>query len=148
VTYSLRKTELGHTNTVKMKIDTGNHRPIKNRPNRPPLNKTQVINLAIDEMLEAKVMERSQSPWSFSLIAVDKKDGSKIMCVDFRSLNKVVTPISLPLPLIDFILALLGKSKYFTRVDIGRSNYMTKSNQRRRLFVIGDCFNSIGCHLA
>jgi len=106
-----------------MKIDTGNHRPIKNRPYRTPLNKRQVINQAIDEMLEAKVIERFQSPWTFPLVVADKKDGSKRMCDDFRSLNKVVTPILLlSLPLIDDILTLLGKSKNSTTLDL-KSGY-------------------------
>ena len=49
---------------------------------------------------------------------VDKKDGSKRFFVDFRRLNKVTKKNSYPLPLIDDILALLGKAKYFTSLDL------------------------------
>ena len=73
-------------------------------------------------MLEAKVIERSQSPWSFPLVVVKKKDGSDRMCVDFRTLNKIVRPVSYPLPLIDDILSLLGNAKYFTALDL-KSGY-------------------------
>ena len=73
-------------------------------------------------MLEAKVIERSQSPWSFPLVVVKKKDGSDRMCVDFRTLNKIVRPVSFPLPLIDDILSLLGDAKYFTALDL-KSGY-------------------------
>uniref|UniRef100_K1RDD8 Transposon Ty3-I Gag-Pol polyprotein n=1 Tax=Magallana gigas TaxID=29159 RepID=K1RDD8_MAGGI len=90
-----------------MKIETGDHQPIKNRPYRVPLNKRQIIDKAILEMMDAKIIERSQSPWSFPLVVVKKKDGSDRMCVDFRSLNKIVKPVSFPLPLIDDILSLL-----------------------------------------
>ena len=44
------------------------------------------------------------------------------MCVDFRTLNKIVRPVSFPLPLIDDILSLLGDAKYFTALDL-KSGY-------------------------
>lgn len=68
--------ELGHTDTVKMKIDTGNESPIKMRPYRTPINNRQVIDKTIDEMLDANIVRRSRSPWSFPVVIVDKKDGS------------------------------------------------------------------------
>ena len=120
--FARKDSDLGHTNTVKMKIDTGSHPPIKNRPYRVPLTKRKVIDKAIEEMLEAKVIERSKSPWSFPLVVVKKKDGTDRMCVDFRSLNKIVKPISFPLPLIDDILALLGNATCFSALDL-RSGY-------------------------
>ena len=101
-----------------MKIDCQGHRALKNRAYRTPLNKRKII----DKMLEAKVIERSQSPWSFPLVVVKKKDGSDRMCVDFRTLNKIVRPVSFPLPLIDDILSFLGDAKYFTALDL-KSGY-------------------------
>lgn len=88
------------------------------------MNKRQTIDTAIDEMLAAKIITRSQSPWSFPLVVVGKKYGTQRMCVDFRSLNKhtINTPASYPLPLIDDILSLLDKSKYFTTLDL-KSGY-------------------------
>jgi hypothetical protein len=66
-----------------MSIDTGDHDPIKNRPYRVPVNKRQIIDKAVKEMLDAKIIERSQSPRSFPAAVVKKKDGSDRMCVDF-----------------------------------------------------------------
>ena len=120
--FAKKDKDLGHTSTVKMRIDCQGHRPLKNRAYRTPLNKRKIIDKAIDEMLEAKVIERSQSPWSFPLVVVKKKDGSDRMCVDFRTLNKIVRPVSFPLPLIDDILSLLGDAKYFTALDL-KSGY-------------------------
>ena len=56
---------------------------------RVPLNKREVIDKTADEMLEAGIISRSRSPWSFPVVIVDKKDGSKRFCVDFRKLNQV-----------------------------------------------------------
>ena len=114
--------DLGHTDTVKMKIDTGDHPPIRKKPYRVPLNKRKTIDKAIDDMLEAGIIQRSRSSWAFPVVCVDKKDGTKRFCVDFRALNAITKPISYPLPLIDDILLRLGQSKYFTTLDL-KSGY-------------------------
>jgi transposase InsO family protein/predicted aspartyl protease len=124
--------DLGHTDTVKMTINTGEHPPIKNRPYRAPLNKRKIIDKALVDMLEAKVIERSQSPWAFPLVVVKKKDGSNRMCVDFRSLNKITKPTSFPLPLIDDILALLGKSNHYTTLDLKSGYYQVLLDNESR----------------
>lgn len=120
--FAKKDSELGHTDTVKLTIDTGDHPPIQRRPYRIPLNKRKIVDDAIDEMLSAKIIERSRSPYSFGLVVVDKKDGTKRICVDFRPLNKILKPISFPLPLIDDILSLLGNSKFFGKIDL-KSGY-------------------------
>ena len=74
--FAQKDSELSHTDTVKMKINTGDNPPIKLRPYRTPLNNRKVIDDAIDEMLNAKIIQRSKSPWSFPVVIVDKKDGS------------------------------------------------------------------------
>ena len=84
LTYLHRKIiELSHTDIVKMKIDTGEHPPIKLRPYRIPLNNRKVTDSATDELLDAKIIQRSKSPWCFPVVTVDKKDGSKRFCMDF-----------------------------------------------------------------
>ena len=120
--FANKDSELGHTKTVKMQVDVGNNEPIKMRPYRTSIKTREVIDKAVDEMLDADVIRRSRSPWSFPVVIVDKKECSKRFCVDFRRLNKVTKKNSYPLPLIDDILALLGKAKYFTSLDL-KSGY-------------------------
>ena len=108
--------DLGCTDLVTLKIDTNNHPPIKLRPYRTPLHKREEVGKAIDDMLQANIIKRSMSPWSFPLVVVAKKDGTSRMCVDFRKLNKITKPTSFPLPLIDDIISQLGQSKYFQQI--------------------------------
>ena len=68
-------------------------------------------------MIDADVIRMSRSHWSFPVVIIDKKGGNKRFCVDFRRLNKITVKNCYPLPLIDDILALLGKAKYFTSLD-------------------------------
>ena len=120
--FASKDSELRHTDTVKMKIDTGKNDPIKMRPYRTPLKNREVIDKAINEMLDANVIRRSRLPWSFPVVIVDKKDGSKRFCVDFRKLNQISKKNSYPLLLIDDILALLGNAKFFSSLDL-KSGY-------------------------
>ena len=120
--FASKDSELGHTDTIKMQIDIGNNVPIKMKPYRTPIKNREVIDKAINEMLDADVIKRSRSPWSFPVVIVDKKDGSKRFCVVFRKLNQITKKNSYPLPLIDDILALLGKAKFFTSLDL-KSGY-------------------------
>ena len=105
-----------------MHIDVGVNQSINMRHYRTPIKNREVIDKAIDEMLDADVIRRSRSPWSFPVVIVDKKDGSKRFCIDFRKLNQITKKNSYPLPLIDDILALFGKSKFFTSLDL-KSGY-------------------------
>ena len=65
-------------------------------------------------MMYADVIRWPRSPWLFLVVKVDKKDGSKRFCTDIRKLNQITKKTSKSLPLIDDILPLLGKSKFFT----------------------------------
>ena len=89
-----------------MQVDVGDNEPIKMRPYRTLIKNREVIDKAIDEMLEADVIRRSRSPSSFPVVIVDKKDCSKRFCVAFRRLNKITKKNSYSLPLINDILAL------------------------------------------
>ena len=70
-------TSLGQTDVVKMKINTGDNPHIKLKPYRIPLQSREIVDKAITDILDAKIIERSRSPWSFPVVIVDKKDGAK-----------------------------------------------------------------------
>ena len=120
--FAAKDSDLTFTDTVKFKIDTGDAPPIKLRPYRIPLNNQPLVHKAVDEMLEAGIIRPSHSQYSFPVVIVDKKDGSKRFCIDFRALNKVTKIISWPLPLIDDVLSLLKGARYFTSLDM-KSGY-------------------------
>ena len=74
----------------------------------------QEIKKTIDELLAKGYIRRSFSPWAFPLLLVDKKDGSKRMCVDYRELNA--------LPRIEDLFDLLRGARIFSKIDL-RSGY-------------------------
>ena len=116
---------------------------IKMKPYRTPIKHREVIDKAINEMLDVDVIRRSRSPWSFPVVIVDKKDGSKQFCVDFRKLNQITKKNSYPLPLIDDILALLGKAKCFTSLDLNSGYWQVAMDEKDKETTAFSCHKGL-----
>ena len=91
-------------------------------------------------MLDAKVIERLRPPRSFALVILDKKDGTKRFCVDFRKLNQITRKNSYPLPLIDDILTLLSKAKYFSSLDLKSGYWKVAMDEKDREKTAFTCY--------
>ena len=124
-----KDSDLTQTSTVEMKIPTGSHPPIHQRPYRTPLNSRKIIDQAMSDMLSADIIERSRSSWAFPVVIVEKKDGSSRFCVDYRKLNKITKPIAQPIPLIDDIINRLSGAKYFSSLDLKSGYWQVQMNE-------------------
>ena len=108
----------GKTHLIEHEIVTDpNVRPIKkkHRPLNPIMEKT--LKKQLDEWTEQGVIEPSQSPWSFPLVPVAKKDGRVRWAIDYRDLNAITKKDSFPLPNIQDNLSRLAHSKFFSCLD-------------------------------
>ena len=93
-------------------------KPIKQHPYRLPLAKRKDAEDEIKAMAERDLIEPSTSPWSSPAIMVPKKNGGIRFCIDYRRLNEVTIPDSMPLPRCDDSLDALGGSKWFSTLDL------------------------------
>jgi hypothetical protein len=55
----------------------------------------------IDELLEKGYIRPNTSPWATPVLFVEKKDGTKRVCIDYRALNEVTIKNKYPLPIIE-----------------------------------------------
>jgi hypothetical protein len=69
----------------------------------------------IDELLEKGYIRPSTSPWAAPVLFVEKKDGTKRMCIDYRSLNEVTIKNKYPLPRIEDLFDQLRGASVFSR---------------------------------
>ncbi|MCU7806226.1 MAG: RNA-directed DNA polymerase, partial [Candidatus Thiodiazotropha sp. (ex Lucinoma borealis)] len=117
-TFAKSKNDLGCTDIVKHKIDTGNSRPIKQQPRRLPLAKREMVEAEIKRMLEQGIIEKSSSSWSAPIVLVEKKDKSIRFCCDYRLLNSVTVRDVYPIPRIDETLDTLKGAQLFSTIDL------------------------------
>ena len=109
--------EYGRTSLVEHAIHTENVPPIKSR--HRPVNPAMEPQLReqVDHWLKQEVIEPSNSPWSFPLLAVPKKNGKTRWVLDYRRLNDITIKDNFPLPHIEDNLARMAKSTIFSGID-------------------------------
>ena len=75
--------DLGSAKGVKHTIDTGSAQPIQVPPRRVPFHKRQEMRRQVDEMLEAQIIEPSESLWSSPVVLIAKPDSTQRFCVNY-----------------------------------------------------------------
>lgn len=111
------------TTNVVAKIETIDDSPIYKKPIPLPPASNHIIRLEIDKLLKLGIIRPSISPYNAPAFLVPKHDskGNKTgdrMVIDYRYLNLVTKEFKFGMPNTSVILSNLGKSKYFTTLDI------------------------------
>jgi hypothetical protein len=96
--------------------------PISKRAYRMDVKDLIELKKQIEELLEKGFIRPSLSPWGAPVLFVNKKDGSRRMCVDYRSLNEVTIKNKYPLPRIEDLFDQIRGAKIFSKIDL-RSGY-------------------------
>ena len=116
--FAFSESDIVPSDLVTMKIELTDETPFKIRPYRAAVDDQKAIDKTVSEWLSAGIVSRSRSPFSSSVVVVNKKDGEKRVCVDFRKLNAVTKAYVVRLPTIDEILSKLGGAKYISTFDL------------------------------
>ena len=136
--FSLSDDERGETDLVEFKIDTGDSQPRKQPVRRVPFGARQEIADQLNKMQQNNVIQPSESPWASPVVLVRKRDGTLRFCVDYRALNSLTKPDLFPLPRINDLLDQLGKSKYFSTLDLKSGYWQIKvsdDSQEKTAFI-------------
>jgi hypothetical protein len=110
--------DIGKTEILKMKIDTGDAQPIKQRAYRYTKEQKEDISKQVKELLETGIIQRSYSPWSSPVVMIKKKNGNWRMCTDFRKINDVTKKDNYSMPRIDELLGAFEGKKWFSGIDL------------------------------
>ena len=116
--FSTGGTDLGRTSVVKHDINTGDAPPIKQQARRVPFTQHAEIDKQVKEMVDGGIIKPGDGPWASPVVLVNKKDGTKRFCVDYRKVNSVTVKDAYPLPRIDESLSALGGARWFSTLDL------------------------------
>jgi hypothetical protein len=93
-------------------------RPINIMPYRyAPALKTE-IERQVQGMLNAGLIQPSDSPFSSTVLLVKKKDNTFRFCVDYRHMNAITSKGQFPVPIIDEFLDELKNASWFSTLDL------------------------------
>jgi hypothetical protein len=85
-------------------------------------NEPDELKKQLKKLLEQGFVRTSASPWGSPVLFVEKKDGTKRMCLYYRTLNSMTIKNKCPLTRIEDLLDRLKKVKFFSKIDM-RSGY-------------------------
>ena len=134
--FSLEKRDMWHTNATKHKIvlkdpDTP---PFKEHFCRIPPPQLDEVREHLKLMLDAGVIQPSNSPWCNAVVLVRKKDGSLHFCIDFRKLNSLTVKDSHPLPCICETLESLTGAAHFLTFDMNSGFWQVPMNEESKQY--------------
>jgi hypothetical protein len=96
--------------------------PISKAPYRMSLPELIELQNQLQELLDKEYIKPSVSPYGSPVFFVKKKDGTLILCIDYRQLNKMMIKNKYPLPKINDLLDQVGGENIFSKLDL-RSGY-------------------------
>ena len=89
---------LGRTNKLRNHIDRGSSPPIRQPVRQVSPHRREEVKQLLRQIMDQGVIKPSSSPWKSPMVVVQKNDGSRRICVDYRKLNKVTQRMHIPCP--------------------------------------------------
>ena len=126
----------GRTNITKFPIDTGDAKPIQQKPYQLAQSLKGPVEDEIETLLKQGVITESSSEWSSPIVVRRKlKDGKMVavrMCIDFRKVNTVTKDDPFPLPRTEDLIENLANSKFITTLDLTKGYYQVPLEKTAR----------------
>ncbi|KAG0762550.1 hypothetical protein G6F22_018610 [Rhizopus arrhizus] len=91
---------VGVEHHIRLKTDE----PIRCKPYRLTWEEEKVLKEELEKLLDQGLIEKSDGLYASPILFVQKKDGSKRLCIDYRKINAITVKDAYPLPFIDELL--------------------------------------------
>lgn len=124
--------------TVRLSVQE-NSQPIYKRARPVALPLVSKVSKEIERLVKEEIISKVNfSNYATPVVPIVKKDGSIRLCGDFKTtLNKVLNIDDYPIPNIEHLLAKIGESKYYSKIDITQAyNHLEVHPDDRHLITI------------
>ena len=115
--------EPGITDRIAFRINTGDAKPIQQRPYMTANSLKQGVEEEIQWLLTRGFIEESTAEWSSPIVTVKKPNGKIRICVDFRRVNAVTTPVPFYMPRIEEVIEATGQAGVISKMDLSKGYY-------------------------
>jgi len=116
--FAIEGEQLGTTDAMSYKIDTGTAAPVASQRYRTPYYLRDEMKRIIKSNLDSGLLVPCSSPWAAPVLLVKKPNGKWRLVCDYRKLNTVTISNQYPLPEIDGLIDHMSKSKVFSTADL------------------------------
>lgn len=111
--------ELGCTNVLAMDItEIENCAPVRMKPYKTSPTDRRTIAKILEDWKRAGIIADSTSAYASPVLLVNKANGEKRLCVDYRKLNQQTVTQPFPMPDVDSQLSKLADGRIFTTLDL------------------------------
>lgn len=114
------KYDVGTVQQYEARIDLLVDKYCSKRPYKCTVGDKKEIEEQVSKLLEKELIEESYSPFAAPVTLAFKKDDNKRsrLCIDFRELNKIITPQAQPFPRIEDLMIKTRNCNFFSTLDI------------------------------
>ena len=136
--FSKHDLDVGHTSAVRHKINLVDDTPFRERSRPIAARDVMDARKHIQELLDADIIQPSNSPFASPIVLVRKKSGALRLTVDYRKLNKKTIKDAYCLPRIDEAFGRLSGAKWFSVMDLKSGYYqvdMAPEDRAKTAFV-------------
>lgn len=134
-TFFVEGDTLSNTSEIKHLIYTKDEFPVYQKSYRYPHCHKDEVSSQMRKMLNEGIIRHSNSPWNSPIWVVPKKKDASgkqkwRIVVDYRKLNAKTVDDKFPIPNITDILDKLGRSTYFTTLDLASGFYQIEMDEK------------------
>ncbi len=130
--FILDEKELGTIRGPPAHIRVEDPNPCRGRMYRYPEQVKQIISDMLTDIEDRGIIEMSTAAWLSPIVLVNKPEGTKRMCLDYRHINKHLTTDVYPLPRLEELVEQAAGHPYYVTLDMKEAYFQILLDEESR----------------
>ena len=130
--FIVEKNELGSLQTTPAHINLTNPQPCRAPIYRYPEKAKDLIAEILKDLESRDIIENSTAAWLSPIVLVNKSNGEKRMCLDYRKVNKHLAVDIHPLPKLEELVENVSGHGWYATLDLKDAYYQVMLDEESR----------------